>query len=50
MTDTFLQVEISAATKLTVLSQTCARGRANNIEFLMLVLYFMVKCRLKNTQ
>ena len=46
------RVEISAATKLTVLSESsaCAAGRANNIELSMLVSDFMVKCRLKNTR
>ena len=42
------QVEISAATKLTVLTaKTCAAGTTNNIESSMLVLDFMMKCRLK---
>ena len=43
-------VKISATTKITVLNQTYAAGRASNIELSMLVLDFMVKCRQKNTQ
>ena len=31
-------------------AKTCAAGRANNIDLLMLVLDFVVNSRLKNTQ
>ena len=45
------QVEILAATKLTVLSQSlnCATGRESNIELLMLILDFVLNSRLKST-
>ena len=36
-----------ADTKLTVISKTCATGKANNIEILMLVLEFLVNSMLK---
>ena len=44
------QVETSVAIKLTVLTKTCAAGRANNIELLMTGLDFVVDSRLKSTQ
>ena len=47
-TDNYVwQIKILVATKLTILSQTCAAGRASNIELLMLVLDFVVNSRLK---
>ena len=39
-----------AASKLAVLSQTCAASRESNIELLILVSDFMVSSTLKSTQ
>ena len=43
------EVDILAATKLTILSQTYAAGRASNMKLLIVVSEFMVKSRLENT-
>ena len=45
-TDTFFGSKFQLP-QITVLNQTCAAGRASNIELSMLVLDIMVKCRQK---
>ena len=45
-TDTFGRSKFWMPQNSLFLAKTCAAGRANNIELSMLVLDFMVKCRL----
>ena len=49
-TDTFVGSKFQLSQNSPFEAKTCAAGRANNIGLSMLVLDFMVKCRLKNTQ